>query len=202
EAQRAGLAGHAATGDASDHVEGVDQTGGREGLLGDLLVQLVRQVLLERLAVDGPDAGARHDADAGDGLLTTAGGRSGGDDRGDLAGRGRAGRLRRVGDALVVGGVLDVFGGGLSHDEPALRLLGDLRDLERLGLLGGVRMIRAGVDLQLGDQLTAETVLRQHAANRLLDRLAGVLLEQVAVSDLLESTGVTTVAVDVLVRAL
>src|SRR5690606_2242187 len=52
------------------------------------------------------------------------------------------------------------------------------------------------------DELTAETVLRQHAANRLLDRLAGVLLEQVAVGDLLESTGVTTVAVDVLVRAL
>src|SRR5690606_8943967 len=126
QAQRAGLTGHAATVDASDHVERLEQTGGRESLLGDLLVQLVRQVLLERLAVDGPDAGAGDDADTRHGLLTATGRGAGSDDRGDLALRRSAGGLRRVGDALGVGGEFGLFGSGLSHDEPTLRLLGDL----------------------------------------------------------------------------
>src|SRR5688500_1877816 len=101
EAERAGLAGHAAAGDAGDDVEPAVETGLGERLLGDLLVQLVRQVLLERLAVDGPLAGARHDADARDGLLATAGGRGGGDRRRLVGQVGRRARLGRV-DALVV----------------------------------------------------------------------------------------------------
>ena len=53
----------------------------RERLVDDLLVQLVREVGVERAAVDGPLAGAGDDADAGHGLLATAGGRGGGDGR-------------------------------------------------------------------------------------------------------------------------
>src|SRR5512144_2635484 len=59
-------------------------------------------------------------------------------------------------------------------------LLGDLRDLERLGLLGLVRVLRAGVHLQLLEHLAAETVLREHPPHGLLDRAARVLLEELA----------------------
>src|SRR4051812_48684899 len=81
-------------------------------------------------------------------------------------------------------------------------LLGDLRDLERLGLLGVVRVLGAGVDLELRDQLITQTVLGKHAADRLLDRLAGILVEQVTVGDGLESARVAAVAVGQLVGAL
>src|SRR4051812_20127716 len=57
-------------------------------------------------------------------------------------------------------------------------LLGDLRDLERLGLLGRVRVLRAGVHLELLQHLAAEAVLREHPPDGVLDGLAGVLLQQ------------------------
>src|SRR6478735_1553164 len=60
------------------------------------------------------------------------------------------------------------------------RLLGDLLDLEGDGLLGLVRVVRPGVDLQLLQHLTAELVLGEHAPDGLLDGLAGVLLEDLA----------------------
>ena len=83
-----------------------------------------------------------------------------------VAGRGRGVRGRRalgaVGDALLVGleGLLDLgasvvsvtgFLAGSCLDAGARSLLGDLRDLERLGLLRRVRVLRAGVHLQLLD---------------------------------------------------
>ena len=50
--------------------------------LGDeLLVHLVREVVLERAAVDGPLAAAGHDPDPGHGLLAAAGRPGGRDDR-------------------------------------------------------------------------------------------------------------------------
>src|SRR6185369_3794793 len=46
EAQRAGLAGDAATAEVRDHVEGVDPLGHGQRLADDLLVHLVREVRL------------------------------------------------------------------------------------------------------------------------------------------------------------
>ena len=81
-----------------------------ERLVGDLLVQLVGEVVLQRAAVDGPLAGARDEADARDGFLAATG-RAGGLDGGG-AGRGVSRRvaLGGVGDALGVGleGLLDL----------------------------------------------------------------------------------------------
>src|SRR5215210_2411830 len=51
EPQGAGLAGDAATVDARDHVEAVDEVGAHEGLVHDLLVQLVGEVGVEAAAV-------------------------------------------------------------------------------------------------------------------------------------------------------
>src|SRR5215213_4580848 len=102
EAQGAGLTGDSTAVDAGDHVEATDQVGGHERLVDDLLVQLVREVRVQRTAVDGPLAAPRHQPDAGNGLLPTAGGRGGCDGR--RAGRSVVGRraLGAVGDALLV----------------------------------------------------------------------------------------------------
>ena len=123
-----------------------------ERLVDDLLVHLVREVVVQRAAVDGPLAGAGDDAHAGDGLLAAAGRRGGRDD-------GRAARrvlrtLRRrlgaVGDLAVVLGergdlvVESSVSVAVSVTRWFLasvllvdaRLLGDLGDLERLRLLG------------------------------------------------------------------
>src|SRR5215207_9358545 len=110
EAQRAGLTRHAATGDASDDVEAVLQSRLGEGLLGDLLVQLVGEVLLERLAVDGPHAGARNDADARDGFLATPRRGTRSDRRGLVGGDSGANRLGGVCNTLGVGLELGLFG--------------------------------------------------------------------------------------------
>src|SRR4051812_49220854 len=48
-------------------------------------------------------------------------------------------------------------------------LLRDLGDLVGDGLLRLVRVVRAGVDLELGQHRAAEGALRQHAADGLLD---------------------------------
>src|SRR6478735_3774373 len=81
-------------------------------------------------------------------------------------------------------------------------LLGDLGDLEGSGLLGLVRVVRPGVDLQLLQNLTAELVLGQHAPHGLLDGLAGVLLEDLADRGGREAARVTGVAVGELGRLL
>src|SRR5699024_9658508 len=94
EAQRAGLARGAAARDAGDHVVAAGQLEERERVVDELLVQLVREVVLERAAVDGERAGAGDQAHAGDGLLATADGLAA-----DVDDAGRLGSLscRRLG---------------------------------------------------------------------------------------------------------
>src|SRR5437763_1094370 len=69
EAQCARLPGDAAAGDPGHHVELVLRAQGHERLVDELLVHLVREVHVERAAVDRPLARTWHDADPGDGLL-------------------------------------------------------------------------------------------------------------------------------------
>src|SRR4051794_9617270 len=75
------------------------------------------------------------------------------------------------------------------------RLLGDLLDLVRSGLLGLVRVVGTRVDLQLLEDLAAELVLRQHSPHGLLDGLAGVLLEDLTDRSGRQTTRVAGVAV-------
>src|SRR5438874_152950 len=72
EAQRARLPGDAAAGDPGHDVELVLRAQGHERLVDELLVHLVREVHVERPAVDRPLARAGEDADPGDGLLAAA----------------------------------------------------------------------------------------------------------------------------------
>ena len=69
-------------------------------------------------------------------------------------------------------------------------------DLQHLGLLGGVGVVRAGVDLQLLDHLVAEAVLREHALDRAADGLLGPGGEDLAVGAGLEAAGVAGVVAD------
>src|SRR6516165_2916541 len=110
ESQRAGLARDAAAADARDHVElalGADQ---HERLADDLLVHLVREVRVKRPAVDRPLAGARDDADAGDGLLAAAGAGGMAGDHRTARDPGRGGLRRLAGvlrrGFLAVGGTV------------------------------------------------------------------------------------------------
>src|SRR5215471_1757289 len=113
--QRAGLPGHAAAGDPRDHVETALGAERHEGLIDELLVHLVREVGVERPAVDGPLSGARHDPHPGNGLLAAAGARRVAGDHRPARGPGRGGVLRGLGGVFrrsvlsvetVVGGVL------------------------------------------------------------------------------------------------
>src|SRR4051812_26077214 len=52
-------------------------------------------------------------------------------------------------------------------------------DRELVRLLGGVRMLGADVDLELGGELAAQPVARQHADDRLADQLLGILGQDV-----------------------
>ena len=105
----------------------------RERLVDDLLVDLVREVLLQRAPVDLPLAGAGDDAHAGDGLLATTrcGARSrraGATD--GLAGDGALGLGGVLGELDLVGRV-DVLG-GVSHVMSSIRFLAQvLADLLR-----------------------------------------------------------------------
>src|SRR5919107_5170400 len=103
--------------------------------------------------------------------------------------------VTRVSSLLVRSRRLAAGAGSWSAARSLLRELGDLEGLRLLGL---VRVLRAGVHLQLLDHLPAQPVLREHAPDRLLDGLAGVLLQQVADGDLGEAAGVAGVAVDLL----
>ena len=104
-------------GDADEDVIRAVEFEERQGLLDDLLVHLVGEVVLEGPAVDPPRAGARDDPDAGDGLLAAAGGGTG---DGDLAGSLGLGGDGGVGLAGVLGqlrlvGVEDVLVHNVSH---------------------------------------------------------------------------------------
>jgi hypothetical protein len=106
------------------------ELGGRERLVDDLLVELVREVVVQLAAVDGPLAGAGHDAHPGDRLLATAGGRGGSDGRRLERSVGARRALGGVGDALLVDleGLAVVLGAGLgvyvSHGVPLRVRLG------------------------------------------------------------------------------
>src|ERR1700722_3148172 len=106
QAQRAGLTADPAAGDPDDHVELVLSPERHERLLDELLVNLVREVVLERPAVDLELAGAGRDAHPGDGFLAAAGAeRVAGDDR--PARRRRRAALRVAGAGVAgLGGVL------------------------------------------------------------------------------------------------
>src|SRR5690625_7819664 len=64
-----GLTGRATAVDACDHVEAPHEVQDGERGIDQLLVQLVREVLLQAAPVDLPGAGARHEARAGYGFL-------------------------------------------------------------------------------------------------------------------------------------
>src|SRR5437016_1199895 len=72
---------------------------------------------------------------------------------------------------------------------------GSLGLLQRLGALGGMRVFRAGVDLQLADLGAAETSAREHALDRLADHLGRPALELVAQRAAPQPTGIARVAV-------
>src|ERR1700677_59924 len=217
EAQRAGLPGDTAAGDKGDDVKLVLRAQGHERLVDELLVHLVREVVLQRATVDLPLTGAGLDAHAGDRLLAATGRRRmPGDHRapGDGARRSVLCGLRRVFrrnvGAELVGGVLRVLdvvlglgASGLSHGSSCfLYLLCDLRDLVRLRLLRLMRVIRTRVHLELGQGLAAERVLRQHAADGLLDRALRVLGHQLAIGNRVQAARVTGVTVRLLLLEL
>src|SRR6185503_6566436 len=77
ESDRTGLTGDATTVYPGDHVVTTLDLEHPEGVVDDLLVDLVREEDVERLAVDGPLPGARDDANARDGLFATSGGSTG-----------------------------------------------------------------------------------------------------------------------------
>ena len=58
--------------DTGDDVVGAFEIKDLEGLVDVLLVQLVREVVVQRAAVDGPLAGTRDDANACNGFLAAA----------------------------------------------------------------------------------------------------------------------------------
>src|SRR5687768_3200675 len=68
-------------------------------------------------------------------------------------------------------------------------------DFQRLGLLGGVRVLRAAVHLELLDHGVAERALGQHALDGLLERAAGVLGLHVAEVGGVDAARVARVAV-------
>src|SRR5690606_14288270 len=149
EPERPGLAGHAAAAQGGVDVVGLGRVGEPQRLGEHHAVRPRREVALEVATVDRDLPGAGAQPDAGDGALAAAGGL-------------HEWRRHRS-------GVLWWSGGAVAG----------VRHLEGLGLLGGVRVRRAGVDLQLGALAPAEAVLRQHAAHRPADgllRLAAVQL--------------------------
>src|SRR5690606_4881687 len=105
ETQSAGLARVAATRDAGDDVVRALEVQHLERVVDQLLVQLVREVVLERTAVDRDASRAGDQTHAGDGLLATTDGCAG-----DVQHR-TGSRLGRCG--LRAGGrvVLRGFGG-------------------------------------------------------------------------------------------
>src|SRR5208337_1972012 len=132
EAQSARLPGDAAAGDPGHHVEAALRAEEHERLVDQLLMHLVREVHVERPAVDQPLARARGNADPGDRLLAAAGARRvTGDHRAPRRGPHRrvlcgfCRVLRRDVSAELVVGVISEFGvvldagggsaSGLSH---------------------------------------------------------------------------------------
>ena len=116
------------------------------------------EVLLEGLLVDRDGALAGAEAHARHRLLAAAGGLA------QWYGHGVGGVLPT---AICAFCPLDSAGG-----PPGLG------QVERLGLLGGVRVLGAGVDVELAQLLAAQGVLGQHAAHGAADQLGRLVLEQ------------------------
>src|SRR6478672_6807592 len=122
EAKRTGLAGGATAVDAGNDVVGAFEIEDLEGLVDVLLVQLVREVVVQLAAVDGPLAGARHNANACNGFLAAANSCAGdGQCRTFLLRRRciRSSAFRGVAGQVFLS--LNGFGGQffvLSHDSP------------------------------------------------------------------------------------
>ena len=178
--------------DAGDDVEAaLDAASTRSGSLTICWCTLFGKYVVQRAAVDGELAGAGDDAHAGDRLLATAGRRT----RRGRRSRGRSDALAEVsavyddgpsasgrsastsasrsasGRSVSVASVVtsDVLLVGVPCCGFGVRLLRDLGDLERHRLLRLVRVLGAGVDLELRELLTAELVVGQHALDGLLD---------------------------------
>ena len=73
QTQGASLARNATATDAGDHVELVVDTQDGEGVIDQLLVNLVGKVFGQFAAIDDPTTGARNQTNAGNGLLATTG---------------------------------------------------------------------------------------------------------------------------------
>src|SRR5699024_5423301 len=115
QAQGASLPGGATAVDAGNDVEAAFQVQQGERGVHQLLVQLVREVVLQGAAVHLPGSGAGQEADTGDGLLATAQGLAGGGQRAASTGRRLA--LGGVGARGVALELLDL-GCGLGHGSP------------------------------------------------------------------------------------
>ena len=92
ETERTGLARGTAAGDLRDHVVAAEQFEDLERVVDELLVELVREVLLERASVDRERAAAGDEAHAGDRLLAATDGRAGNVEGCAHGGRSRLGR--------------------------------------------------------------------------------------------------------------
>ena len=86
-------------------------------------------------------------------------------------------------------------GWGAAADLRQSAPLGDLAQAQCLGLLSLVRVLGAGVDLELPGHRAPEPVLRQHPSDRLLDREGGLLGEELGVLGLGEAARVPRVPV-------
>ena len=165
---RAGLAGQTAAGDGADDVVLAGAVGRDQRLLDHHAQHRTGEIDFDLAGVDDDLAGARLDPDAGDRVLALAGG---------------------IGAALLVE-LLDVFrrfrapassaptaGRETAWCRPSYAALMFLRfidgDVERLGLLGLMRMLGAGIDAQIAHLLAAERAAREHALDRLLDHALG-----------------------------
>src|SRR5579883_2091022 len=67
-------------------------------------------------------------------------------------------------------------------------------DRERLGLLRGVRMFGAGVDLELAKLRVAQWAFGQHALDRLFDHALGMLGQHLAQRGGLDAAGILGMA--------
>src|SRR3954470_13365986 len=118
QAEGTGLAGGAAAVDPGDDVEPTLQVGHLERVVDQLLVDLVREVVLEGAAVDPPRSAPRDEPDTGDGLLAAAGRGARRGDAGTAATRLRRARAVAARRVLVEDVVLDL-GAGLGHCSPS-----------------------------------------------------------------------------------
>src|SRR5690242_7191392 len=150
EAQRARLPDAAAAGDPGHDVELVLRAQGHERLVDELLVHLVREVDVERPAVDRPLARAGGDTDPGDSLLAAAGAsRVTGDHRAPRDGPRR--------------GVLGALGGVLRRGVRAELILGVLAGVDVVLDGGGAASgLSHGLDLVL--PLLSPTALLRYCA--------------------------------------